>query len=93
MQLELRALRREVCLFRARVDLGDVVVVHESALKLPLRVHQGGAHLRPGDREACVADRVAGLLLEFLQDGLDGVASLGHLYDLAFAYSRRRNAS
>ena len=93
MQLELRALRREVRLLRARVDLGDVVVMHESALELPLRVHQCGAHLRPGDREACVADRVAGLLLELLQDGFDGVARLGHLYDLALAHSRRRNAS
>ena len=93
MQLELRALLGEVRLFRARVDLGDVVVVHESALELPLRVHQCGAHLRPGDREACVADRVAELLLELLKDGLDRVASLGHLYDLALAHSRRRDAS
>ena len=93
VKLELRPLGRQVRLLRAGVDLGDVVLVDEAALELPLRVHQCGAHLRPGDREACVADRVAELLLELLKDGLDRVASLGHLYDLALAHSRRRYAS
>ena len=46
MQLKLRALRRKVRLLRAGVYLGDVVVVDEPALELPLGAHERGADLR-----------------------------------------------
>ena len=45
VQLELRTLRRKVRFLRAGIDLGDVVVVDEPALELPLGTHERGADL------------------------------------------------
>ena len=93
IELELRPFGRQVGLLRAGVDLGDVVLVDEAALELPLRVHGRRADLRAGHGEAGVADRVVELLLELLQHGFDRVAGLGHLDDLALAHARRRDAA
>ena len=93
IELELRPFGRQVGLLRAGVDLGDVVLVDESALELPLVAHERGADLRAGDCEAGVADRVAELLVEPLQHRLDRISGLRHFDDLALAHARGRDAA
>ena len=88
-ELDGLAVGREAHFVGTGVDLGEVFVAHDAAVDRALRDDGLGADLRTRDDEVRLADGVVRLVGEPLQDGLDGIARLGDVDDLALADAGR----